>query len=104
MLWTVKAFDKGVILLAKLLEVKNLDIRLKKGKETIPAVNGVSFSVEKGKTLGIIGESGSGKSLTCYGVMGLLDKKLWDYNGEVYLDGELLDIKDNSLLFFHLYL
>ncbi len=82
--------------MAKLLEVKNLDIRLKKGKETIPAVNGVSFSVEKGKTLGIIGESGSGKSLTCYGVMGLLDKKLWDYNGEVYLDGELLDIKDNK--------
>ena len=81
-----------------ILEVKNLNIYLKKGKERVQAVTNVSFNVEKGKSLGIIGESGSGKSITCYAAMGLLDKKQWDVSGEVYLNGELLDIKDNKYM------
>ena len=62
-----------------ILEVHDLQIKLKKDKNNmVTAVDNVSFSMKKGKTLGIIGESGSGKSLTCMGVMGLLDRKIWD--------------------------
>lgn len=69
-----------------ILEVHDLQIKLKKDKNNmVTAVDNVSFSMKKGKTLGIIGESGSGKSLTCMGVMGLLDRKIWDVKGSVFL-------------------
>lgn len=84
--------------MASLLEVKSLNIYLKREKERINAVRNVSFSIEKGKTLGIIGESGSGKSITCYAIMGLLDKDLWEVSGEVYLNGESLNIHDNNFM------
>ena len=68
-----------------ILEVENLEIDLKRGKERISAVDNVGFSLKKGKTLGIIGESGSGKSLTCMGILGLLNQKQWDVSGDVKL-------------------
>ena len=59
-----------------ILEVENLEIDLKRGKERISAVDNVGFSLKKGKTLGIIGESGSGKSLTCMGILGLMSAEM----------------------------
>jgi oligopeptide transport system ATP-binding protein len=54
-----------------LLEVRDLRTSFRTDDGIVKAVDGVSFSVEKGKTLGIVGESGCGKSVTCLTIMGL---------------------------------
>ncbi|MEH7308536.1 ABC transporter ATP-binding protein [Neobacillus drentensis] len=59
----------------KILQVKDLRIQFKNGKEKIQPIRGVNFHVNKGETLGIVGESGCGKSVTSLSVMGLLPVK-----------------------------
>jgi oligopeptide/dipeptide ABC transporter ATP-binding protein len=55
-----------------LLEVDNLQTHFFTREGVVRAVDGISFDVEKGKTLGIVGESGCGKSVTALSIMGLL--------------------------------
>jgi peptide/nickel transport system ATP-binding protein len=69
------------------LEVQDLRTSFRTDDGIVKAVDGVSFSVEKGETLGIVGESGSGKSVTCLTVMGLNNKKAATSSGSVLLDG-----------------
>ena len=60
----------------KLLEVQGLSIIYKTDLETVYAVNNISFSLKKGETLGIVGETGAGKTTTALALMRLLPEKI----------------------------
>ena len=71
-----------------LLEVKNLKTRFRTDDGAFNAVDDVSFSVKKGQTLGIVGESGCGKSVTSLSVMRLIQKPGSIEGGEVLFKGQ----------------
>src|SRR5207247_462172 len=71
-----------------LLEVKDLRTSFKTEDGIVRAVDGVSFTVDKGQTLGIVGESGSGKSVTCLTIMGLNPKRSAMSSGTALWKGE----------------
>lgn len=72
-----------------LLEVSNLRIRLQTHRGPADAVRGVSFSLARGETLGLIGESGCGKSITAMSLMGLLPDSA-EVTGSIRFDGQEL--------------
>lgn len=71
-----------------LLDVRNLSVRFDTPHGIVQAVNGVSWSIESGATLGIIGESGSGKSVGLEAIMGLVQSPPGHVSGEVLFDGK----------------
>lgn len=72
-----------------LLEVKCLKTSFQTLRGSVTAVDGVSFSLKKGEIVGIVGESGCGKSVTSQSIMRLYDeKKLATYEGEIFFEGE----------------
>jgi peptide/nickel transport system ATP-binding protein len=81
-----------------LLEVKDLRTHFQTDDGIVKAVEGVSFSIEKGQTLGIVGESGSGKSVTCLTIMGLNAKRGTMTSGEAIWKGKnILGAKASTL-------
>ena len=89
-----------------LLEVRELKTYFRTDDGIVKAVDGVTFSVEKGQTLGIVGESGCGKSVTCLSIMGLNPKATTISSGEVLFNGDdilhapsakLRDIRGNKI-------
>lgn len=82
-----------------ILEVRNLVTSFQTEEGRIKAVDDVSFSVEKGKTLGIVGESGCGKSVTSLSVMRLLPKPSGQIDqGSILFKGEnLLDLAPEEM-------
>ena len=73
-----------------LLEVKDLRTSFQTEDGIVGAVDGVSFSIDKGQTLGIVGESGCGKSVTCLTIMGLNPKRTTISSGEALWKGNNL--------------
>jgi len=74
-----------------LLEVKDLRVEFPTRRGTLVAVDGISFSIAPGEVLGVVGESGAGKSLTGMAVIRLLEPPGRIAGGEVRLEGERID-------------
>ncbi|HEY9482643.1 MAG TPA: dipeptide ABC transporter ATP-binding protein [Micromonosporaceae bacterium] len=81
-----------------LLEVTNLTTDIELSKSTVHAVGDVSFRLAAGETLGLVGESGCGKSMTALSLMGLLPTGGAVVNGSIKLDGrELVGLSDRDM-------
>jgi peptide/nickel transport system ATP-binding protein len=80
-----------------LVELDNLTVRFH-GERIVHAVNGVSFSLQAGETLGILGESGSGKSVTLKALLRLLPENRTEIGGGVRVDGtDVLKLEGRAL-------
>ena len=80
-----------------LLSVRDLKVRFQTRRSTIYAVNGISFDLEAGDTLGIVGESGCGKSVASLAMLGILPKTA-RVEGEVMFDDrDLIKLPDSQL-------
>lgn len=83
----------------KLLEVKNLKTYFYSDRGVVKAADDVSFYVDEGETLGIVGESGCGKSITCMSIARLVETPPGKYvGGEILFNGEdMLKISDSRM-------
>jgi len=82
------------LLATPLLEVKNLRVAFTTRRGTLVAIDDVSFSIAPGEVLGVVGESGAGKSLTGAAIIGLLEPPGRIVGGEILLDGRRIDNLD----------
>ena len=83
-------------MMAPLLDVENLEVRFWTRRGTVHAVNSISFTLSPGETLGIVGESGCGKSVTALALMGILPRAGRVTAGTVRYDGRDLYTQSDS--------
>ncbi len=82
---------------APILEVEDLRVRFKTQRGLVYAVNGISFDVRPGETLGLVGESGCGKSVTALATMGILARAAQISSGSIKLEGrELIGLSERA--------
>ena len=81
-----------------LLQVKNLVVEFPNRRGTLRAIDGISFDIAPGEILGVVGESGAGKSLTGASIIGLLEPPGRIASGEVLLEGQRIDTLSNDEL------
>ncbi|APE32246.1 methionine ABC transporter ATP-binding protein [Halomonas aestuarii] len=81
-----------------LLDVTNLDVRFALRRGDVQALRDVCFSLERGERLGIVGESGAGKSVAAFSLLNLIAKPGYIAGGSIRFDGqELTDMSDRAL-------
>ncbi len=73
------------------LSVRDIVVEIPTRRATIRPVNGVSFDISAGEILGVVGESGAGKSMMGNAVIGLLDRPARIAGGEIWLKGQRID-------------
>ena len=71
-----------------LLEVKNLDVRFAVRGGDLTALRGISFSLDKGERLGLVGESGAGKSVAAFSILNLIAKPGYIAGGQILFEGK----------------
>jgi peptide/nickel transport system ATP-binding protein len=83
----------------KLIEIKNLKVIYDTDEEKVQAVNGINLTVNKGETLGLVGETGAGKTTLALSIMGLLPDKIgFIKEGEILFNGiDLTKAKEGDL-------
>ncbi len=81
-----------------LLCVKNLVVEFPNRRGTLRAIDGISFDIAPGEILGVVGESGAGKSLTGASIIGLLEPPGRIASGEILLEGQRIDNLTNDQL------
>lgn len=74
-----------------LLQIKNLVVEFPHRRGTLRALDHISFDIAPGEILGVVGESGAGKSLTGAAIIGLLEPPGRIAGGEIYLEGQRID-------------
>lgn len=85
--------------MAKLLEIKDLQVEYKTGRATAKALNGINLSIEKGEALGLVGETGAGKTTIALSTLNLLPSDVGKITGgSIHFDGEsVLDMNEKKL-------
>ena len=82
----------------KLLEVQDLTVKFALRKGILPAVNNVSFTLNRGERLGLVGESGAGKSVTGFALLNLISKPGFIDSGKVLFGGrDISALKDDEM-------
>ena len=84
----------------EVLKIEDLSIIYKTDLETVYAVNGISFSLKEGETMGLVGETGAGKTTTALGIMGLLPERTARVTGgKILFEGEnICGLSDHEML------
>lgn len=95
--------EKREEIMKPLLSVRNLKAYLHSNEDFVKIVDGVTLNIEKGKTVGLVGETGAGKTVTALSVLGILQplgkgKPLWKIEGEVLFgDKDLLKLPEEEM-------
>lgn len=87
-----------------LLEVKNLKASLLTNEGPVKIVDGINFTINRGETVGLVGETGAGKTVTALAILGILQplgkgKPLWKVEGEVWFEGkDLMKLSEEEMM------